>query len=175
MIDKIFLSFNDVDWSKTLAYSKGNFGQIYLNLKGREPRGVVTPETKDKIINDLISKLSEVRDDDGNKIFKRIYRKEELYFGRKIFLAPELILEPTDGYCSTRFFEFASNKIIGPHPRWSGSHRTEGVIFAIGPKIKKGYFIPSKSILDVAPTIIHLFNLNKPYYMDGRVMEDIFY
>ena len=39
-----FLSFEDVDWSKTIAYSMGHVGQIYLNLQGREPHGIVTPD-----------------------------------------------------------------------------------------------------------------------------------
>ena len=41
LLSTAFLSFNDVDWSRTLAFSKGNYGQIYVNLKGREPNGVV--------------------------------------------------------------------------------------------------------------------------------------
>ena len=39
-----FLSFEDVDWSKTIAYSMGHVGQIYINLQGREPHGIVTPD-----------------------------------------------------------------------------------------------------------------------------------
>src|SRR5512137_2179870 len=38
-----FLGFEDVDWSRTLAYSMGHVGQVYLNLKGREPQGIVEP------------------------------------------------------------------------------------------------------------------------------------
>ena len=37
-----FLSFEDVDWSQTVAYSMGHVGQVYLNLQGREPHGIVT-------------------------------------------------------------------------------------------------------------------------------------
>ena len=34
---------NAVDWSRTRAYSFGNIGQIYVNLRGREPEGIVEP------------------------------------------------------------------------------------------------------------------------------------
>ncbi|MCP4514973.1 MAG: hypothetical protein GY824_07065, partial [Delftia sp.] len=36
-----FLSFNDVDWSRTVAYSMGHVGQVYLNRRGREERGII--------------------------------------------------------------------------------------------------------------------------------------
>jgi predicted AlkP superfamily phosphohydrolase/phosphomutase len=39
-----FLSFDDVDWSRTAAYSMGHVGQVYLNVKGRQPQGIVPPE-----------------------------------------------------------------------------------------------------------------------------------
>ena len=42
LLSTFFLSFNDVDWTRTQAFSKGNYGQIYVNLKGREPNGVVS-------------------------------------------------------------------------------------------------------------------------------------
>ena len=38
-----FLSFENVDWSRTVAYSMGHVGQIYLNVAGREPHGIVEP------------------------------------------------------------------------------------------------------------------------------------
>jgi predicted AlkP superfamily phosphohydrolase/phosphomutase len=38
-----FLSFDSVDWSRTIAYSMGHVGQVYLNRAGREPHGIVTP------------------------------------------------------------------------------------------------------------------------------------
>ena len=40
---KAFLSLDDVDWPRTTVYSVGNFGQMYVNVKGREPEGGVEP------------------------------------------------------------------------------------------------------------------------------------
>lgn len=50
----------------------------------------------------------------------------------------------------------------------------DGVIIVKGPHIKRNYSINSASILDVAPTILYLFNLNIPEDMDGKVLLDIF-
>ncbi len=43
LLKTLFLSFEDIDWTRTKAYSLGNVGQIYLNVAGREPQGVVQP------------------------------------------------------------------------------------------------------------------------------------
>ena len=42
-VNRFMLSMNDMDWSKTLAYSRGYYGEIFLNLEGREPHGIVKP------------------------------------------------------------------------------------------------------------------------------------
>ncbi|MCA9245377.1 MAG: alkaline phosphatase family protein, partial [Phycisphaerales bacterium] len=41
LMKTLFLSFDDVDWSRTKAYSLGNVGQIRINVAGREPFGCV--------------------------------------------------------------------------------------------------------------------------------------
>ena len=43
--ESIFLSRRHIDWSRTRAYAQGNFGQIFLNLKGRQPNGASPPRT----------------------------------------------------------------------------------------------------------------------------------
>ena len=42
LLRRVFLSENDVDWSRTRAWATGHMGQINVNLKGREPRGIVS-------------------------------------------------------------------------------------------------------------------------------------
>ena len=45
LAESAFLSKRHVDWSKTKAYSQGNFGQIFVNQKGRQPKGASSPRT----------------------------------------------------------------------------------------------------------------------------------
>ena len=40
----LMLSLEDVDWSRTVAFSKGNYGQIFINLRGRESTASSSPE-----------------------------------------------------------------------------------------------------------------------------------
>ena len=53
MGESLFLSRRHIDWSRTRAYAQGNFGQIFLNLKGRQPNGCVAPEDARSLLDDL--------------------------------------------------------------------------------------------------------------------------
>ena len=52
---------NDVDWSRTRAYSLG-LGMIYLNLRGREPQGIVPKRKARALLEELRTKLLAVTD-----------------------------------------------------------------------------------------------------------------
>ncbi len=71
--------------------------RIYINLKEKFPRGNVTLKDKEKIIRDLIE-IFESLEIDGEKIIKKIYRKEEIYKGPYLESAPDLILMGNKGF-----------------------------------------------------------------------------
>ena len=61
MLKTLFLSFEDIDWKRTQAYSLGNVGQIYLNVIGREPFGCVRPGAEyEQVRDDIIDRLENV-------------------------------------------------------------------------------------------------------------------
>ena len=72
---RFFLSFDDIDWSRTLAYSLGNAGQLWINLKGREPGGIVSPGIEyDAVRKDLIGRLKSMSDPEtGQNIVDEVY------------------------------------------------------------------------------------------------------
>jgi len=51
----------NVDWTRTRAYAMG-LGQVYLNLKGREGRGIVAPEESKSVQDDLAARLLTMTD-----------------------------------------------------------------------------------------------------------------
>jgi len=165
----------DIDWSETKAYSGGHPGKIFINLKGREKEGVVIPgEEYEAVINDLKKKLSEWKSpESGEKIVDRIYRKEEIYKGRYFDIAPDLMVIMRDmAYLNCT--GFAKGKIFYP-PSQGGDHRLSGIFVACGPDIKNNAEkIKNISICDVAPTILHMFNLPVFSDMDGRVLKEVF-
>jgi len=76
LLKTFFLSFADVDWSRTQAYSLGNVGQIRINLAGREPQGIVQPGADYEQVRDqIMACLITFRDaETGEAVVESMYR-----------------------------------------------------------------------------------------------------
>jgi predicted AlkP superfamily phosphohydrolase/phosphomutase len=72
--------------------------RIYINLKGKYPMGTVDPSDYERIRQELKQGFDTVTFEDGNKIAKEIYFKEELYQGPYIDQAPDLVVLSHHGY-----------------------------------------------------------------------------
>ena len=89
---------HDVDWSRTTAYGLGING-LYLNLKGRERDGIVEPgEQQEALLTELTQRLEAVRDVDGKRVIRNVYRADKVYAGNATALAPDLIVGYARGY-----------------------------------------------------------------------------
>jgi len=170
--NKLFLSFSDVDWPKTKAYSIGS-GIIYINLKGREPSGTVSPGQEYESLREQISaRLYGLKDPEtGEFVIKKVYKKEEIYRGPHIDTLPDIVFIPKPGYTTFEEHEFAAKSVITQTKIISGTHRLNGILIMKGGGIKKSATLQDASIMDVAPTILYLLGLPIPTDMDGRVLE----
>jgi predicted AlkP superfamily phosphohydrolase/phosphomutase len=172
----LFLSFADVDWSRTTAYTLGgNMTGIYVNLRGREPQGCVKPGAEYESLRDeIIARLGGLRDEEtGVLVATRIYRREELYAGPHLERAPDVIFETHDErYVGFGGQEFTANVIMSPSPLFNGCHRRDGMIVMCGQPIPSGIRLPPYDIIDLAPTILHLLGFPVPEDMDGQVMVE---
>jgi predicted AlkP superfamily phosphohydrolase/phosphomutase len=176
--------FDQVDWNKTRAYSFGFFGNINLNLRGREPRGIVEPGRETETLKqEIIARLSQLADPDtGETVVDAIFRKEELYSGIYLDQAPDLLVVMKNyAYMTRDGFDTNGDRLVGPpmehHKhvlRHSGNHRLEGVIFIAGEGIKPDSEIQGAVIMDVAPTVLYLAGSLIPTGLDGRVLLDAF-
>jgi len=174
---KLSLSLDDIDWDRSEVYSYGNYGQFFINVRGREPRGMVEPGDRyQKIVGELKEKLRGLRDPKtGRTLFDIIYTKDEIYSGPYFDMAPDIVFfDSTMTYRAHRLFEFGSRSMIAPDPIYSGSHRMDGVLIAGGPDIAQGADPAGARLLDLAPTIAHLLGLPVPSGMDGRVLAGLF-
>ncbi len=177
LINKFFLSFNDVDWSKTTAFSKGNYGQIFVNLKGREIDGSVAPgEEYERVRNQVIEKLRQIKDPKNNgRLIGPIYKREETFSGEHLTDAPDICFLPEDmSYVSLGSLDFMSNRFMVKSFGNSGTHRLHGVLIAKAKELKSNFSLSNAHITDAAPTILHLANLPIPPDMDGKVLSEIF-
>ena len=170
-----FLGFDNIDWDQTKAYSMGHVGQVYLNMIGREPNGIIGEADYDETRQEVIDTLGDLRDQDGRPLISQIIRNEDSYHGPYARYGPDINLV-IDDYNMIAFPLFATDgKVITNQIRGdSGCHRREGIFLAQGPAIHKGQHLPEANILDLAPTILHLLGEPVPRIMDGQVLATVF-
>jgi predicted AlkP superfamily phosphohydrolase/phosphomutase len=176
LLKTLFLSFDDVDWAHTAAYSLGNVGQIRLNVRGREPIGLVAPGQEFEAVRDqIIARLWELRDPQtGEQVVQEVYRREEVYWGDNVDQAADIVFIPTRmEYFGFGEYEFGSNEIIESMKRGiSGTHRPNGICLLWGKPVRAGSELAGASLYDLAPTILHLMGEPVPAGMDGRVLTE---
>jgi predicted AlkP superfamily phosphohydrolase/phosphomutase len=187
-LGRLFFSFDDIDWSRTSAYSSGSFGPIFVNLKGREPHGMVEPGPEcEALLDRLTSDLKTVQDPEtGRPLFSEFHRGGDIYAGPFSERAPDLFFFPENwkyGAAGRRQFEDnrwfmkleddgRTPSIVRARVRYNGTHRMDGILFLSGPGIQPGKTIEGASIVDVAPTVLALLGVPVPKEMDGRVLEN---
>ncbi len=178
-------SYSGIDWSQTRAYPVGHFSDIFINLEGRQPSGIVKPGKEyEELQDEITQRLYEFKDpDDNSSIVERVYKREELYHGEYLENMPDLIIGWKD-YKYLRMFNYPpsdDDSIIWTIPPtlsllWdrTGAHKPNGMFMAIGPHIRNGAQVENASIMDIAPTILYESGIPIPDDMDGRVLTEIF-
>lgn len=168
-----FLSFNDVDWSRSLAYSIGHVGQIYINLRGREPHGIVEPGAEYDAVRQRVGEtLRDLRDPrTGEPMVDHVIPGDQVVHGPYASRGPDLHLV-LDGYRAVAFPLFAADRrVVTQQIRGdSGCHRRHGILIGWGRGIRAGATLTDARIMDLTPTILHLMGLPVPRDMDGGVL-----
>lgn len=164
--------FRDVDWTKTKAYGLG-LGGLYLNLRGREAKGVVAAgEEAKRLKREIKNKLLTLRDaKTGERPVLQVYDRDEIYSGPYRENAPDLIIGYNNGYrvsWSSVTGKVNDTVFEDNIKAWSGDHCIDpslvpGVLFTNFPLSSS-----PPSIIDLAPTVLDLFGLTPPGHMDGR-------
>lgn len=170
-----FLSGKHIDWSQTVAYAQGNFGQIFLNIKGRQPNGCIEPADAPALIERIKERLLEIKHPEtGEPLVDRVLERDELYSGPLSHMGPDLTVVLKDwNYRTIGLHEFTTHKTISPAFGPTGDHRMEGMIVGTGPAFEPGAVPQNASLLDIAPTVLHLLGVPVPEDMDGRVLTEL--
>ncbi|MBZ5703043.1 MAG: alkaline phosphatase family protein [Acidobacteriia bacterium] len=163
--------FQDVDWSRTRAYSLGLNG-IYLNLKGRESSGTVEPGAEAAGLRaELCAKLQGLTDPATSRVaIRRAFDAMHSFTGPYRENAPDVVIGFGEGYRAS--WDSAQGRVTQAvfeinSKAWSGDH-------CIDPELVPGVLFSNwkiggerHAIMDVAPTLLELFGLQVPAHMDG--------
>ena len=166
-----------LDWRRTQAYMAhvGIYGFVYLNLKGREPQGIVTPAEFESVREALIGRfLAEKIPGRDEPLFKQVLKGEQVYARKQELNLPDLVLVPADGF-------FPRGKLTRGRPvrlaprEVGGTHRSEGIYALEGPGIAPTPGLgPRAGLADIAPTLLALLGQPIPESMTGKPMLSLF-
>jgi predicted AlkP superfamily phosphohydrolase/phosphomutase len=161
----------DVDWARTRAYAIGLAG-IFLNVRGREGRGIVDPGAAEALRREIAAKLTGLRDGNGGAVAVReAMPRDDVYRGPYVEDAPDVVVGYAPGYRVSweSVLGGCGGEVFADNVKaWSGDHcvhpaHVPGVLFASRPLAAK-----SAAIVDLAPTVLDLFGVRVPAYMDGK-------
>ena len=164
--------FEDVDWSRTRAYTMGLNG-LYLNIKGREREGVLSAGAESEALKeDLRGKLNGLVDPASGKVaITGMFNCDVIYAGPYVENAPDLIVGYGAGFRAS--WDSVMGKVTGTVfedniKAWSGDH-------CVDPRLVPGVLFSNRkitaekpAIVDVAPTILKMFGLDLPTHFDGK-------
>lgn len=171
-LNRMVLTYKDIDWSRTIAYSYGYYAPIYFNTSK-----IKNQKDKNDLEEEIVKKLMELKEPFSDKpLIEKVWKKSDLYSGSENKKMPDIILNMGNfTYGSSSTFLFSSNTIFSdPKTFKSGDHAIDGIFMAYGPDFKEGEIIENAEIYDIAPTVLHMFDIPVPVDMDGRVLKDIF-
>lgn len=154
----------NIDFGKSAIFSPGLNSGLFINKSISKHQ---TSILKEKLSSLVI---------DGERPVERVHRRNEVMWGPYAYRAANVFLVPKYGYeISQRLVpSYLSTPSTFGDIR-TGTHRLKGIFIAYGPDISKGLKLKKPLFTwDITPTILHLFNLPIPNYMDGRVLKEIF-
>jgi predicted AlkP superfamily phosphohydrolase/phosphomutase len=175
--------FAGIDWVRTQVFSSPYGGQVFINLKGRQPEGTVSSEDYHSLREKIRGILQDLIDPTtGTRVIKGVHLREDIFHGPYSDPAGDLVIEWNIGalgkaLCSPTPGHQASVSVLKDlsfFQGWTGTHRTSGIFLAYGPHIKKGKTLSVATQYDITPTLLYLQDHPIPNDMDGKVLTDIF-
>jgi len=160
-----------VDWSRTRAWGEGGYYcRLCLNVRGREPQGIVAPEEFDSLREELTERLVTLPGPDGEPIGTTVHRPEDLWRAQQ-GIPPDLLVYFGDlGWRSNgslghgRYWTFEND--TGPD---DANHDRDGICIVSGPGVPAARR-NDLTIYDIAPTILAAAGLDEDPDLRGRAI-----
>lgn len=162
----------EIDWDRTVAWGAGGYyGRLFLNVRGREPRGIIPAAEYESVRDELVEKLSQITDENGVNIGTVAYKPQDVY-GECRNVPPDLMVYfgnlfwrsvGSMGHGDTRTRE----NDIGPD---DANHSQQGIFIMYDPRWQGRGKVDGLQVMDVGPTLLDLFGLPIPEDMQGKTI-----
>lgn len=166
-----------IDWEKTHVWSEGGYyARIFMNVKGREPHGIIESSEYEKFRDGLRDEIVSIKGSNGERLANVALKPEELY--RTVNgIAPDLIV----------YFDSLNKRSIGNVGvkelviKGEGigldacNHDPEGIFIAtrlgdLRQGARKDIFLSSQACGDITPTILAEYGVKIPVELPGKVI-----
>ncbi len=167
-----------IDWDKTYVWSEGGYyARIFMNVQGRETRGIIRSEDYEQFRNNLFDALVSIRELNGERSKNVVLKPEELYLTVN-GVAPDLIV----------YFDSLNKRSIGSVGMKdllvkgdvagldACNHDHEGIFIGarlndLRKGVKMDVSVSSASCRDITPTIIAEYGFKCPTNILGNVIS----
>ena len=162
-----------IDWSRTVAWGDGGYyGRLFLNVKGREPQGVVEPSRYEEVRDELTRKLEAMKGPNGQPLGTRVIKPQDVYPEVR-GVAPDLIVYFGDlEWRSVGTLGMGEDGGVFTYENDTGpdgaNHDTKGVFALSGLPDLRAETTQGLRLVDVGPTILKLYGLPEPEGVQGR-------
>jgi predicted AlkP superfamily phosphohydrolase/phosphomutase len=159
-----------IDWPRTTAWGDGGYyGRLFLNVKGREPQGIIEPARYEAVRDELIAKLEAAPGPDGEPLGTRVFKPQDVYPDVK-GVAPDLIVYFGD--LGWRSVGSVGNPSIYTYENDTGpdgaNHDRAGVFAMAGLPGQQTGEVNGLNLVDVGPSILKLYGIETPEGAVGR-------
>jgi predicted AlkP superfamily phosphohydrolase/phosphomutase len=166
------IRFEDVqvNWSKTIAWGWGGYhARIFLNVKGREAKGVVEPSEYETIRKELADKITNIKGPKGEKWDTKVLFPEKIYSECKGDPPDMMIYLDNLSWRSAGTMGHADIYLpendTGPD---DAVHDKTGLYIYYDPTKDLGGKNESLNILDITPTLLSSVGLPIPSGLQGK-------
>jgi predicted AlkP superfamily phosphohydrolase/phosphomutase len=166
------------DWDRTRAVAEAEFGNAWVrvNLRGREPHGIVEPgDEYERLRDELILDLSALVDvDTGEPAACEVLRREELIEGPNADALPDVFVRWAPG----RFLGAARHPRVGvvreaKRDVARSEHDDHAFMIGAGPRLRNDVNGLDPHICSVAPTMLALMGAPVPDDMEGEPLGEL--
>ena len=161
-----------IDWSRTTAWGAGGYyGRLFLNVRGREPHGIIPPDQYEATRDKLVAELEALGDPEGKPIGTVVHKPDDLYREVRGAAPPDLFVYfgnlrwRSVGTVGGPIHTFEND--TGPD---DANHAQDGLLMLSGPGIPARGPVDGMQLMDVTPTVLRLFGLEVPADLQGKAI-----